>query len=57
MKLITCKDINCPLRVKCAIAHRLIEGKSVIYKGYLDDPKIKETKRCEFYQPIKGDKK
>jgi len=43
-----CKDISCPLRLKCAIANGQVKGNVTIFKGYL-----KEFNKCEFYLKIK----
>ena len=46
----TCKQINCPLRIKCGVAHGEVKGKRTVYIGYKDGKcnefkKLKEVKK------------
>ncbi len=51
MKTKNCKQTDCPLRYKCAIAQHQVEGNVTIFRGYLP-----EAKKCEMYIPIKKEK-
>lgn len=46
----TCKQSDCPLRKRCAIAQGQISGKRTIYIGYKDGS-------CNEYKPIKKEEK
>ena len=48
-----CQDIQCPLRLKCLIPTGEVKGTITVFKGYVNDPKIPEYKRCMFYMKIK----
>lgn len=48
----TCKQNDCPKRNECAVAQKQVEGTITIFKGYVNDPKIPENKRCNFFIKI-----
>ena len=45
-----CQDIQCPLRLKCLIPTGEVKGTLTVFKGYVNDPKIPEYKRCSYFK-------
>jgi len=53
----TCKQSNCPLRIKCGVANGEVKGKTTVFSGYVNNPLIPENKRCNFFVKLKEVKK